>query len=317
MSSQIISIANFRTGFDTYDQPEEMANDAYPLIFDVLLFRGVLTKRDGFINLIRPPTFAIDNITNAPNGVVTTAANHGFTTGDQVLISGVGGMTQVNNPRIQPYTITVLTPTTFELNIDTSLFGIYTIGGVVSRIAFVGPIGITNITQAPNGVVTTLVNHNLTSGQAIFIQNVQGMTEINSVFVPYIITVLTPTTFQLNVNTTTFGAYVAGGTITEPIQGLEERQTQTFFKDLIAFTESQAYLFNPTLNEFVNISGSTVWTGDDTRFFWSMNFQNSFWATNNVDPIRYYISGTTWTDYRPILFGITHTNEALGPGIPA
>lgn len=314
--SQFIPIANFRTGFDTYDQPEEMPNDGYPQIFDVLLFRGVLTKRDGYINLVRPPAFSITNITNAVNGVVTTAVNHGYATGDQVLISGVGGMTQINNPAIQPFTITVTALNMFQLNVDTTPFGVYTIGGIVSHVPVVGAIGITNITQAANGVVTTAINHNLTSGQAIFIQNVQGMTEVNSTITPYLITVLTPTTFQLNVNTLAFGAYVAGGTITEPIQGLEERQTPTFFKDLIAFTESQAYLFDPSLNEFINISGATVWTGDDTRFFWSMNFQASFWATNNVDPIRYYISGTTWTDFRPILFGTAHVNEALGPGIP-
>lgn len=316
MSSQIIPIANFKTGFDTYDQPEEMPNDGYPQIFDVLLFRGVLEKRDGYINLVRPPAFAIINITQAANGSVTTAAPHGFITGDQVLISGVGGMTQINNTAIQPFTITVTGLNTFDLNISTLAFSAYTVGGVVSHTSFVGPIGITNISNAANGVVTTLVNHNLTSGQAVFIQNVQGMTQVNSTTVPYIITVLTPTTFQLNVNTLLFGVYIAGGTITEPIQGLETRETSSFFEDLIAFTESQAYLFDSSLNEFINISGSTVWTGDDTRFFWSMNFQSSFWATNNVDPIRYYISGTTWTDYRPILFGTTFT-QTLGPGIPA
>src|SRR5690554_4702035 len=310
--SQLIPIINFKTGYDTYDQPEVLPDDGSPELFDMLPFRGVLEKRDGNISLIRPPAFSIINITNAANGVVTTAVNHGYSTGDQVLISGVEGMTQINNPAIQPFTITVTGLNTFQLNISTLAFGAYTVGGIVSRIAFTGPIGITNITNAANGVVTTSTNHNLTSGQVVFIQNVQGMTEVNSSTTPYIITVTAANMFQLNVNTLAFGVYTSGGGVFQPIQGLKTRQTNTFFKDLIAFNESQAFLFDPTLNEFINISGTTVWTGDDTRFFWSMNYQNSFWATNNIDPIRYYISGTTWTDFRPILFGTTTSNEAHG-----
>ena len=385
--SQLIPIINFKTGYDTYDQPEVLPDDGSPELFDMLPFRGVLEKRDGNISLIRPPAFSIINITNAANGVVTTAVNHGYSTGDQVLISGVGGMPQINNPAIQPFTITVTGLNTFQLNISTLAFGAYTVGGTVSRTAYVGPIGITLITSAANGVVSTASNHNLTSGQVVFIQNVQGMTSVNSTTTPYIITVLTPTTFslnaptasipisnitqapngvvttaiehgfttgdsigigdvlgmvqvnnpaiqpfvitvlddfnfELNVDTSLFGAYAGGGVcgfaylsgggVFQPIQGLKTRQTNTFFKDLIAFNESQAFLFDPTLNEFINISGTTVWTGDDTRFFWSMNYQNSFWATNNIDPIRYYISGTTWTDFRPILFGTTTSNEAHG-----
>lgn len=310
--SQLIPIINFKTGYDTYDQPEVLPDDGSPELFDMLPFRGVLEKRDGNVSLIRPPAISITNITNAANGVVTTAINHGYATGDQVLISGVSGMTQINNPAIQPFTITVTGLNTFQLNISTLAFGVYTLGGTVSRIAFTGPIGITNISNAANGVVTTSVNHNLTSGQVVFIQNVQGMTEVNSSTVPYIITVTALNMFQLNASTLAFGVYTSGGGVFQPIQGLKTRQTNTFFKDLIAFNESQAFLFDTTLNEFINISGTTTWTGDDTRFFWSMNYQGSFWATNNIDPIRYYISGTTWTDFRPILFGTTFTNEVLG-----
>jgi len=310
--SQLIPIINFKTGYDTYDQPEVLPDDGSPELFDMLPFRGVLEKRDGNVSLIRPAAFSITNITNAANGEVTTAVNHGYATGDQVLISGVSGMTEINNPAIQPFTITVTGLNTFQLNISTLAFGAYTLGGTVSRIAFTGPIGITNISNAANGVVTTSVNHNLTSGQAVFIQNVQGMTEVNSSTVPYIITVTALNMFQLNASTLAFGVYASGGGVFQPIQGLKTRQTNTFFKDLIAFNQSQAFLLDTTLNEFINISGATTWTGDDTRFFWSMNYQNSFWATNNIDPIRYYISGTTWTDFRPILFGTTFSNESLG-----
>lgn len=74
---------------------------------------------------------AISNITQANPAVVTTAANHGFTTGDSVRIEDVVGMTEVNG---NDYTITVLTPTTFELDgIDSSAYTAYTSGGRTSE----------------------------------------------------------------------------------------------------------------------------------------------------------------------------------------
>jgi hypothetical protein len=54
----------------------------------------------------------ITNITNDDPGVVGTSSAHGWSTGDQIYISGVEGMTEVND---KYYTITVLTPTTFEI----------------------------------------------------------------------------------------------------------------------------------------------------------------------------------------------------------
>jgi len=69
----------------------------------------------------------ISGVTNAVNGVVTTTTDHGFSTGDTVSISLVNGMTELNG---NFYKITVLTTTTFELNEDTTTFGVYTAGGV-------------------------------------------------------------------------------------------------------------------------------------------------------------------------------------------
>ncbi len=312
--SQIIPIATFRTGYDTYDQPEELPNDGFPELFDALCFRGVLEKRDGFVNLVNPITFDISAITNAANGQVTTVAAHGYATGDSVLITGVLGMTQINNTAIQPYNITVTGLNTFLLNISTAVFGVYAgPSGTVAHAPYVGALAIQAIANNAAGGVTTMVNHGLTTGQTVFLQNVQGMTQVNSLTTFYTITVTGLNTFNLNVSTAAFGVHVANtGTILQPIQGLEERISTAFFSDLIAFTQNQAFIFSSALNEFTNISGITVWTGDDSRFFWSMNFQNSFWATNNFDPIRYYITGTTWTDYRPLISGTSFT-QTFGP----
>jgi hypothetical protein len=82
---------------------------------------------------------AITNITQANPGVVTTGANHGYTTGNLVGIQSVVGMTAVNN---LSFTITVLTPTTFSIGVNTTAYGAYASGGVVSNglITVQGPL---------------------------------------------------------------------------------------------------------------------------------------------------------------------------------
>ena len=75
-------------------------------------------------------TLNITGITRANPGVVTTNLNHGLTTGQtNVYISGVLGMTAANGG---PYTVTVLSPTTFSFGVNTTAFGTYTSGGVVT-----------------------------------------------------------------------------------------------------------------------------------------------------------------------------------------
>ncbi len=75
-------------------------------------------------------TIGITGITKANPGVVTTNLNHGLTTSQSnVHIAGVLGMTAANGG---PYTVTVLTETTFSFGVNTSGFGTYTSGGVVT-----------------------------------------------------------------------------------------------------------------------------------------------------------------------------------------
>lgn len=83
----------------------------------------------------------ITGITQANPAVVTTSAAHGWQTGERVFITGVGGMTQVND---NDYLITVLSATTFSLqdtngvNVNSTGFGAYTSGGTVQTPYIVG-----------------------------------------------------------------------------------------------------------------------------------------------------------------------------------
>ena len=84
----------------------------------------------GDISNLVASTTNITGITNANPGVVTTSINHGFTTGQTgVAISGVLGMTAANGTG---YTVTVVSPTTFSFGVNTTSFGAYTSGGIVT-----------------------------------------------------------------------------------------------------------------------------------------------------------------------------------------
>ena len=78
----------------------------------------------------------ISAITKA-NPAVVTATSHGYSNGDEVLITGVGGMTEVNSKR---FLVADKTTNTFELqdkdgvDINSSGFTTYTSGGVSNKV---------------------------------------------------------------------------------------------------------------------------------------------------------------------------------------
>src|ERR1700678_3921829 len=71
----------------------------------------------------------VSGITNASPGVVTTNLNHGFSSGQVVVITGVTGMSGINNVSLP---IVVVSQTSFSIGINTTTSGTYTGGGVVT-----------------------------------------------------------------------------------------------------------------------------------------------------------------------------------------
>ena len=68
------------------------------------------------------------------NPVALTVAAHGYATGDEIMVTSIGGMTQLND-RI--YTITVIDANAFTLNgVDGTAFTAYTSGGSATRGVF-------------------------------------------------------------------------------------------------------------------------------------------------------------------------------------
>ena len=75
-------------------------------------------------------TILVTGITNANPGVVTTNLNHGYTSGQTgVEINGALGMTAINGT---PFTVTVITEKTFSVGVDTTSYGAWTSGGIVT-----------------------------------------------------------------------------------------------------------------------------------------------------------------------------------------
>lgn len=103
----------------------------YALVFGNFSMRVV--KNGAYVT---EPSKAITGITQANPGVLAVAA-HGFSNGDLVFASGIGGMTQLNS---RFGTVVVVDAGHFSLldmygvPISTTLYGAYTSGGTVARV---------------------------------------------------------------------------------------------------------------------------------------------------------------------------------------
>lgn len=102
----------------------------------------------------------ITAITAANPGSVTTSGAHGFSSGDLIYISGVAGMTQVNN---RLFTITSTGANTFTIGVNTSTYTAYTSGGTASP----GSVPFFTTTSGASNVTVTLQDHGLSAGGSI------------------------------------------------------------------------------------------------------------------------------------------------------
>lgn len=81
-----------------------------------------------------------------------------------------------------------------------------------NRLTYLGrTLSITGITNANPGEVTTAINHDLSTGDKVFIFGVEGMNQVNNQ--EFTITRTGAMTFTIGVDTTAFGVYTAGGTV--------------------------------------------------------------------------------------------------------
>jgi hypothetical protein len=118
VQSRLISINQESDGWEIIvggGDPYQIAYAILTALFDVSTLVGSV--------------LAVTAITKANPGVVTTDLAHGYASGQVIEITGVVGMTAVNGV---PFTITVISPTTFSIGVDTSGYATYVSGGVVT-----------------------------------------------------------------------------------------------------------------------------------------------------------------------------------------
>lgn len=131
------------------------------------------------------------------NPVVITSNGHGFSNGDVVWISGVNGMTQINN---KAFVVASKTTNTFRLSgVNGSSYNSYSSGGIIRKCQV-----------ADCGVVITAAGHGLDNGAGVYITGVGGMTQLNGL--TFTVANRTTNTFSLSgVNAASYGAYTSGG----------------------------------------------------------------------------------------------------------
>lgn len=310
-------------------KPFLVPNEAFTTLYNSYVWRNRVKKREGiklvgrlqrvfsninfFLTGTSPWTFNIltrsgyvSSANNANPGKITTKSPHGLSNGDKVIITGVVGATGYNNTT---FTITVVDTTNFTVGVNAAGFGAYTSGGFFISNRSWGAL-------QPNSEVAP-GSFSITFGGNTYVDNGHGIIALNTS--PF--TVVGTINYATGSITLTNTAGGGGTTVLSfnyypglPVMGISRRDIATEGIDsTIYFDEVYAYQF--TSGSFQELSPGTVWTGNQTDFFWSTNYQGSdsskkvFFVTNNnitqgastpYDPIRYFFNGV-WTDLQPIL----------------
>lgn len=275
MGYQPFLIANYATGINDRLQPWLIPDDAQEELYDGYVYRGVMSKRDGYnyfaigqrssqpycesriVDRVSaepartsggvlvqgdgtpgPYTFRIQNLPVRRGTVVVSAgiqsANDNglggflvipsgtinYTTGDVTLTftNNVAAATQLyilydyhpGLPVMGIMNFVSSTDTKQLIVADTKRLNLY--NSTTNTLNYLGATySINAITQANPGQVTTTANHNLTTGDRIFITGVLGMNQVNNT--EYTITKVSATQFTIGVDTTAYTAYSSAGTV--------------------------------------------------------------------------------------------------------
>ncbi len=149
----------------------------------------------------------ISGITRANPGVITSNG-HGLSTGDHVWISGVEGMTQINN---RAYRVVRINNDRISLEFwngsgwstlrtrSSDGYSSYSRNGQIRKC----------LQWDCSVVVSTTGNHGLNDGDTVYIDNVGGMTQINNR--GYQIEVVNPAKYAIGVPGANWGEYSGGG----------------------------------------------------------------------------------------------------------
>lgn len=143
----------------------------------------------------------VGGITKA-NPAVFTSNGHGFANGDYVWISGIKGMTQMNDRALE---VMDSQTNTFQVRIpgqstavSSSGYSSYSSNGTIQKCLV-----------SDCSVVVTASGHGLLNGQAVWIDEMKGMTELNKK--SWVVGNVTANSFSTGGSAASYGAYTSAG----------------------------------------------------------------------------------------------------------
>lgn len=165
--------------------------------------RGPIVGSVNITNATLNLTGAQKTITGATRNrpVVISSSNHGFSNGDVVWITNVSGMTQLNN---KAFKVAGRTTNSFELrtlsggDVDGRYWNSYTSGGRVQRCQ-----------NNDCSITITAANHGLSNNDYVFIEGVNGMTQINNE--TFLVGNVAANSFTIDPNVSSLSPYTSGG----------------------------------------------------------------------------------------------------------
>lgn len=165
--------------------------------------RGSVTGSTNITNAVLNLTGTQRSITGATKAkpVVITSSAHGFVNGDVVWVSGVAGMTQLNN---KAYVVANKTSNTFQLrtlggsDVNGTNYSTYTSAGKVQKCQ-----------NNDCSITITSANHGLANNDYVYITGVGGMVEINNQ--AYLAGNVTTNTYTIDPDLSALTPYSSGG----------------------------------------------------------------------------------------------------------
>jgi len=324
-------LASFETGLELDVEPFLLTNDAFPVLENAFIWRKRVLKKPGSNQLgklqrdISAHTIgttsgagafsgsvlnagglkgSITGATNA-NPCSITSANHNLSDDARVTISGVVGMTQLNG---NTYTVTVTGANTFTIGVDSSAFGAYVSGGTWVA------LNEQNLTIKPGSVVLNDGTNNYTepatpNGTLVGAPGGSGT-------IDYITGAVTITGGALTAGLTAAFSYYPR----LPVLGIEEMQNDFTASSVVNtpetvyFDQKYAYEINTGTSlfqdaSFYKTSGAPIfWTGPNYAQFWSTNYQNAMFVTNNNPGMHFVtISAISSAATAQITTSVPHT----------
>jgi hypothetical protein len=151
-------------------------------------------------------------------------------------------------------------------------------------------IEIVGIAQDLTGTTTTGIPHDYASGDRVYIDDVVGMVEVNGLV--YTITVVSPTDFELNIDTSIFAAYVSDGESkrlqdsVDRVMGIFRFLDERGFYDTLAFNTTQASILNSVSKTFDPLDSEPIMSGGEFDYIWAVN-----WSASNINNRLYFTNG--------------------------